>query len=48
MSEEKKDGCLDRYCNGPKVCTQLIPNTTLDDEYLCDAEWCKFHPKYKS
>jgi len=39
-----KTGCIDRYCNGPKVCTEVVENTT--DQYMCDAKWCSFHPKY--
>lgn len=37
MSKDK-EGCLARYCNGPKECL----------ERWCEAEgWCKFHPEYK-
>ncbi len=39
-----EDGCLDRYCNGTKVCTELVPDTT--DQYMCDAKWCSYHPIY--
>lgn len=42
---EEKEGCIDRMLNGKKVCTELIEGST--NEYLCDAEWCKFHPNYK-
>lgn len=38
--------CLDRYCNGPKVCIELVEGTT--DQYMCEAGWwCPFHPNYK-
>ena len=47
MTDATKQGCLDRYCNGPKICVELVPDTTLSDEYLCDSEWCEFHPNYK-
>lgn len=43
MSE---NGCLDRYCNGSKVCTEVVEGTT--DQYFCEAEWCEFHPNYKA
>lgn len=36
--------CIDRYCNGPSVCVDLVKDTT--DQYMCDAEWCPYHPKH--
>lgn len=36
--------CIDRYCNGPKVCTELVPDTTK--QYMCDAVWCDCHPNF--
>jgi len=44
MSMISNSECLARYCNGPRMCTELVENTT--DQYMCDAEWCSFHPKY--
>ena len=38
-------GCLDRYCNGAKICSEVVIGTK--DQYFCEAEWCKFHPNNK-
>ena len=45
MKMKENKGCLDRYCNGPKVCRELVKDT--NDQYFCVAEWCEFHPNYK-
>ena len=37
--------CIDRFLNGIKLCHELVPDTI--DQYMCDAEWCPYHPNYK-